>query len=183
MIILLSAVLFCFFYTVLLFKDMEMLEETENIAGIIISGIGCLAIFSVCLLSGFFIRLLIFKKTYKNLKTLIFLIPVIISFILLAAHFMRDNDLIFAFFVLALLFIILYFLVPASVKAAKVMLLFGTIEWIRSGYALASIRLRAGEPYIRLVIIMGGVAFFTLLSSLAFYTKPVKERYNISNKD
>ena len=49
-------------------------------------------------------------------------------------------------------------------------LLLATIEWGLTAVALAQMRAGHGEPYVRLVMILGAVALLTALAALAFQT-------------
>lgn len=106
------------------------------------------------------------------------LLPVMISLLLLNAHFSRAG-----FPILSLLFLIFPFFLLIKkqwiVKFLRVVLIIGTLEWIRTLFYYVSQRQEQGEPYFRLVIIIGVVALFTGLSSLIFKNKRLKEFYNI----
>ena len=104
------------------------------------------------------------------------LLPVILSFIILAAHFFRAELLPIA---------ILYVLIPflLFIKAAwvprfmQLFLILGTVEWVRTLLVLIAERQALGQPWHRLIIILGVVALFTLVSALVFQSKTIKERY------
>jgi len=53
------------------------------------------------------------------------------------------------------------------------------IEWIRVTIVYMMQRHAIGEPYFRLVIILGIVALFTGLSALVFRNLTLNERYNL----
>jgi len=95
------------------------------------------------------------------------LLPVILSFLLLAAHFYRMGLLSFAVLCVALPFLL--FLRQAWVpRLLQVLLLLGALEWLRALYGFAAMRIAFGEPWLRLAIILGAVALFTGLSGLVF---------------
>jgi len=64
-------------------------------------------------------------------------------------------------------------------KLIQIVLIVGSLEWIRSLFYYVNQRQELGEPYFRLVIIIGVVALFTILSALVFKNKKIKELYNI----
>ena len=104
------------------------------------------------------------------------LIPVIISMLLLAAHFYRAGHLILVILITASPLLLL---IRASwiVRLIQVELLLGGIEWIRTAIKLVHIRQAHNLPWERLAIILGSVAALTIFSSLAFNLKTLKTRY------
>jgi len=104
------------------------------------------------------------------------LLPVVISFLLLAAHFYRAGQVLLTGISLALPFLL--FLKEAwVVRLIQVALLLGSLEWIRTGYVFAQQRIEFDQPWTRLVIILGSVALFTALSALVFRSKSLRQRY------
>ena len=107
----------------------------------------------------------------------IWLIPVFISLLLLAAHFLRYGNILFM--TLSLLAIPLL-----AIRKKWVVLLFrtllflGTVEWVRTIWTLAAIRMEFGEPYLRMAIILGVVALFTFLSAFVFNSKRLRNRFS-----
>jgi len=103
-------------------------------------------------------------------------LPVIISFLLLAAHFYRAGLLIPAG---ALIAIPLLLLVRKSwvPRLFQVMLFFGALEWLHTLIVFAGVRIEIGRPWIRMAIILGAVALFTALSGLVFRNKALRSRY------
>lgn len=106
------------------------------------------------------------------------LIPVFFSFLILSAHFSRVD-----MFFLSLLFLIFPLLLIIKkqwvVRFIQIVLTIGSIEWIRSLFVYVNQRQAIGEPYFRLIIILGIVALFTVLSALVFKNQALKERYNL----
>ena len=107
------------------------------------------------------------------------LLPVILSLLVLGAHFLRQGSL----FIVGSI-ILLLFMLPIRkgwvAGVAQVVLVVGAAEWVRTLVILAQERMRAGEPYIRMVLILGGVALFTLLSLLVFRNAAVRRWYGSS---
>ena len=106
------------------------------------------------------------------------LFPVIFSFIILSAHFSRAGLPL-----LSLIFLLMPFLLLIKqvwvVRFIQIILIVGSIEWIRILFVYINERQAIGEPYFRLIIIIGIVALFTGLSALAFKNQSLKERYKL----
>lgn len=90
----------------------------------------------------------------------------VLSLLLLAAHFYRGGLVVPA--VASLLLLALLFVRSRWASLAlQVALALGTLEWLRTAWALASHRAALGEPYGRLLVILGIVAALTALAALA----------------
>ncbi len=108
--------------------------------------------------------------------TVLLLFPAILSFLLLAAHFLRSANYLAVLGLLALV-PLLALRRPWVALLARATLWLGTGVWLYAGALFTVQRLRLGEPYLRLVLILGGVALFTALSSWAFSSRRLRERY------
>ena len=108
--------------------------------------------------------------------TLLWLMPVIVSMLMLAAHFSRaDNTLLM---VLSLILILLLFIKKQWVAwLFRIVLILGSMEWIRRAWVLIDIRAEAGEPYLRMAVILGVLSLFTLLSAFVFHSRRLRSRY------
>ncbi len=102
--------------------------------------------------------------------------PAIIATWLLAAHFVRSGDLMT---VMLLLFApgLLFVRRRWVARLYQTILLFGMLMWIDTTYGIVQSRIDDGEPWTRLVLILGGVALFTGASALIFETRALKERF------
>lgn len=110
--------------------------------------------------------------------TVLKLLPVIVSFLLMGAHFLRGGHMFYV--VLCVLFIgVLFVRRPLAARLVQAALVLATVEWIHTTFVFASVRIEQGQPYFRLVLILGGVVFFTLASTLVFFSKGLKERYSL----
>ena len=95
------------------------------------------------------------------------LLPVALSAVLLAAHFSRAGLSLGV--ALALGFPLLLFVRrPWAARTVQVLLLAGALEWTRTAALLAARRIELGQPWLRLVAILGAVAAFTAASALVF---------------
>ena len=107
------------------------------------------------------------------------LLPVILSFLLLGAHFYRAGLLPLTLLCVAVLFLLL--LRKSWVPLLfQVLLMLGALEWLRTLFTFAQMRIAFGEPWTRLAIILGAVAIFTALSGLVFKNRKLAARYTIS---
>jgi hypothetical protein len=105
-----------------------------------------------------------------------YMIPPVIAFVLLAAHFLKGENQLAAW--VSILMVLLVFVRrPWAARTIQVCLLLGSIEWLRSTVSLVLSRIEAGEPFLRLAIILGGVALFTALSSLVFRTSKLRDHF------
>jgi hypothetical protein len=105
-------------------------------------------------------------------------LPVVLSFLLMAVHFFRSGELLWV----AVCLLLNGLLLVRRAWAARLMqlaLLLGAVEWMRTGFHLAEARRTFGEPYARLVIILGAVALFTALAALLFQSRRLKVRFRI----
>lgn len=106
------------------------------------------------------------------------LAPVILSFLLLAAHFSRQDQFIIVLACLAMLGL-LFIRQVWSVRIIQAVLLVGGIEWILSMLRYIAQRKSIGDDWSRLAIILSVVALFTVLSGLVFLSKKLKAHYRI----
>ena len=107
------------------------------------------------------------------------LIPVFLSFLLLAAHFYRSGQVVLAGLCVATLFL-LFFRRPWVPKLLQILLILGALEWLRSLYYFAAMRIAWDQPWTRLAIILGAIALFTAFSGLVFKSKALSTRYSTS---
>ena len=106
------------------------------------------------------------------------LLPVIISSLLLGAHFLRLGQPLLV--VLSLLLpLILLFRKYWAARLMQFYLILGAVEWVRTLFFLVAERRTTGQPWSRLVIIMGLVALFTVCSTLVFRFSSLKMRYKL----
>ena len=105
-------------------------------------------------------------------------IPVVMSFVLLAAHFYRYDHMLFVVFALACPFLLLL-QNKWGVRVVQLALVGGAIEWIRTLLVLQAIRAENGMAWTRLAFIIGGVALFTAFSALVFYHTSLQKKYRL----
>ena len=106
------------------------------------------------------------------------LLPVILSFLLLGAHFYRAGIVALTVLCVAILFLLALrkSWIP---RLFQVLLLIGAVEWLRTLYFFAAMRIAWGEPWTRLAIILGTVALLTAVSALVFKSRKLRAFYGL----
>ncbi len=104
------------------------------------------------------------------------ILPIIVSFLLLGAHFLRAGNLPL---MAGCLLIPLLLLVKTrwSVIVLQIFAYIGAVIWVDTTIAIYHQRIILGTPWERAVIILGGVALFTVFSGLLLNSQVVKEKY------
>ncbi len=95
---------------------------------------------------------------------------------MLAAHFLRVGALapVTLLIVLLPLLALRQWWVP---RLFQLVLVLGGLEWLRTLVVLRALRAARGEPSLRMVAILAGVAAFTLLSAAIFETPRLRRRF------
>ncbi len=106
------------------------------------------------------------------------LVPVILSFLILGAHFSRNDHYVLVLLALAMIGL-LFIRKPLIARIIQAALLLGGIEWLRSMFGYIAQRKETGEDWTRLAIILSIVAIFTVLSGLVFFSKRIKAHYKL----
>jgi hypothetical protein len=102
-----------------------------------------------------------------NVRTGILLAVPGLALLLLAAHLLHGGMLPLA--VLAILLAgLLWMRRPWAARVVQVVLLLAAVEWALTAAGLAQERMRNGEAFLRLVLILGAVTVFTLLAAYLF---------------
>jgi len=104
------------------------------------------------------------------------LIPVFLSFLLLAAHFYRAGLIPLAILCLAAL-LLLFVRKSWIPRLFQILLLAGALEWLRALYFFAAMRIAWDQPWTRLALILGTVALLTAFSGLAFNNRGLRNFY------
>jgi hypothetical protein len=106
------------------------------------------------------------------------LTSVILSFVLLAAHFSRHEIPILM--VLSLLAPLLLFVKrPWVPRLLQLLLVLGALEWLRTAAVLAARRIDAGEPWLRMVLILAAVALVTSGAAALLQPTRVRGRFEV----
>ena len=118
----------------------------------------------------------------KPVATFLLLLPVCLSLLTLAAHFLRAGQLMPTAICIFLLFF-LFMYTPLSARLVQLALVLGTIEWISTAVAFSAQRAAIGEPAGRMQAILGSVAAVSFLSIFVFYSSILKRRFKITPPD
>ena len=118
------------------------------------------------------------KNCPLNIMNILRLLPVILAFGLLAAHFSRAN-MPPAVVVSLIIPFLLLIRKPWIAKSIQILLLLGAVEWIRSMFGYIQVRKEIGEDWGRLAIILVTVAVLTACAGLVFRGKSLKKRYQL----
>jgi len=110
------------------------------------------------------------------MKKVLLYIPIVLSLVVLAAHFLRYGSSIGVFAALLLIGLLLL-RQPWVPRVMQVVLVLGTIEWLRTMYEIAHMRSLHGQPYGRMLVILGIVAAVTLCAALLFQSATLKKIY------
>ena len=104
------------------------------------------------------------------------IVLLIISYLLLSAHFFREGETILT---AVYLFLPLLFFIKKrwSLIFLQLFSYGGFIIWLQTIFVLTSARIQLGEPWLRMVIILGVVAIFTLLAGLLLNSNKIKSKY------
>lgn len=106
------------------------------------------------------------------------LVPIVLSLLVLGGHFLRAGHLGLVGLVMAVMALLA---VPRAWagRVVQVVLALGAIEWTMTLVTLVMQRRLAGEPVLRLAIILGGVALVTATSAVLLQTEPLRGRYRL----
>lgn len=101
-----------------------------------------------------------------------------LAFVLLGASFLRAGNEVM---VLACLGLLALLSVPRSwaARVAQAALVLGALRWIWVGWLIGSARAAMGAPYLRMALILGAVALFTLLAALVFRQRRLRRYYGL----
>jgi hypothetical protein len=104
------------------------------------------------------------------------LLPVVLSLLVLSAHFLRAGNLVMVVVVLCFLGLLGVRRAWAA-RAVQVALLIGALEWVRTLAHLVALRAQEGQPALNLMLILGSVALVTGLSTLVFRAARLRRWY------
>lgn len=92
-------------------------------------------------------------------------IPLVLSSLVMAAHFYRGGALALVVFVLIAPLLVVT-RERSLIRVVQFLLVIGAAEWIRTASVIAGHRAVVGAPVTRMLVILGVVALVTLLSAL-----------------
>jgi hypothetical protein len=112
------------------------------------------------------------------MKKVMVYLPVVLSLVILGAHFMRYGNSIGVIGALGLIALLIVRR-PWVARLMQVVLVLGALEWVRTLYELAQVRAALGQPFTRMMIILGIVAAVTFCSALLFQSPALKKIYRL----
>lgn len=103
-------------------------------------------------------------------------IPLILASLMLSAHFYRHLN--YPLMIVSLLAPCLLFIKRRwSLLAVQFLAILGGGVWISTIVEIARMRIAMGEDWIRMAVILGAVALFTIFAGLLLNSSKVKEDY------
>jgi len=115
---------------------------------------------------------------YTNGMKRLLYVPIVLSLVVLGAHFLRDANHLGVAVAVGLTGL-LFVKRPAAARVVQVALVLGAIEWVWTIYALVQVRTAMGMPATRMMVILGVVVAVTALSAGLFQTKALKRTYRL----
>lgn len=103
----------------------------------------------------------------------------VLALLLLGAHFVHAGLLPVAVACVAAV-ALLWVRRPWAARALQVLLAIGAIEWVLTAASLAQMRIAHQQPYLRMLLILGGVAILTVLAALAFQHPALARRFGLA---
>ena len=122
------------------------------------------------------------KNGPLHMMNVLRLLPVILAFGLLAAHFSRADMLPAVIVSLATPFLLLIRR-PWIARSIQVLLFLAAAEWIRTMFGYIKVRKEIGEDWGRLAMILVAVALLTACSAFVFRGKSLKKRYFLEKSE
>ena len=107
------------------------------------------------------------------MKAFLRVVPVVLSPLVLAAHFFRSRQLPLVALSLALPFLLLA-RKRWGARIVQAGLVLGALEWVRTLVTFAGQRMDVGRPWGRLAVILSAVTALTALSALAVRVPPAR---------
>jgi hypothetical protein len=115
-----------------------------------------------------------------NRAVLLLIVPAL-ALLLLAAHFMHAGlEPIAA--VCILLVALLLLPRPWAARVVQLVLVAGVVEWVLTAVTLVEARVEQGQPYLRLVAILCGVAVFTAVAAALFQLPALRSRFGLARR-
>jgi hypothetical protein len=105
-------------------------------------------------------------------------LPIIASFLLIGAHFLRASHLLLVSLSLIFPFLLLVRRRWAA-RTIQLALVCAALEWGRTLIEIWREGVAFGEPYLRLMLFLGAVIALTLGSALIFHSPAMNRRYRL----
>ncbi|PVZ70473.1 hypothetical protein [Pelagibaculum spongiae] len=116
--------------------------------------------------------------TTTSKRALWLFLPVVLNFVIIAAHFLRSGTLWMSALLLAcpLMLLIRHWL---AARFIQLMLLLISFDWLLTTAYIVNERISFGSPWQRAAMILVGVALFCFLSCFVFINRSLKARYGL----
>jgi hypothetical protein len=112
------------------------------------------------------------------MRGFLLLLPAALSALVLGAHFLRRGQLVPVALCLGLLALLLVRR-PWAARAVQAALLLGAFEWLRTLAGFVAERRAAGEPWLRMAVILGLVAALCALGAALFRSGTLRRRFGM----
>ena len=116
------------------------------------------------------------------MKKVLLYVPVVLSLVVLGAHFMRYGNSVGVVGALVLIALLIVRR-PWVARLMQVVLVLGALEWAHTIYELVQVRAAQGQPFTRMTVILGVVAAVTLCSALLFQSPALKKIYRLDRQE
>ena len=103
-------------------------------------------------------------------------VPAGFALLLLGAHFLRGGSIVLAA-ACGLMPLLLLVRRRMALRFVQFVLAAGAAVWIQTIVALTRMRMQAGAPWLRMLLILSAVALFTCLCVWLLNTETVKRRF------
>lgn len=108
--------------------------------------------------------------------TILIMLPAMLSFLLMAAHWLRSGNLVLVIASLAMMGL-LWVPRPAMRRVVQVLLGLAALVWMGTAWGVAQERMAEHEPWIRAAVILLVVAGFNLLAAGLLQVSAVRRWY------
>ena len=116
------------------------------------------------------------------MKNALIYMPVVLSLVILGAHFMRYGNSIAVIGSLVLIALLIVRR-PWVARLMQVVLILGALEWVHTIYELVQVRAAHGQPFTRMTVILGIVVVVTFFSALLFQSPALKKIYGLDRRE
>lgn len=109
-------------------------------------------------------------------------VPAVLSLLVMAAHFLRLGNVV----VVVLLVVCIGFLTvqrPWAAYTVQTVLALGVVQWLLTIGGIAADRLASGEPWLRMVLILGTVTGFTAYAAWHFRHPKLRAWFGTGSKE
>jgi hypothetical protein len=108
--------------------------------------------------------------------------PIVLSLIVLGAHFLRDGNSVGVAAALGLQ-VLLFVRAWWVARLVQLALVLGSAEWVWTAYELVVVRMAHGQPFLRMAVILGIVAVVTLAAALSIQSATLKKVYRLERRE